>query len=83
MASVRDILGRAEAVGGVVTYQGSPAAWLTNAARLAAQGVPVIVNTKGVAPDQTPCIIALADLERLRLAAHQVVLNEARPKLDE
>ncbi len=69
MASVRDILGRADAVGGVVTYQGSPAAWLTNAARLAAQGLVVVVNTKGIAPDATPCIITLAALEKLRAAA--------------
>ena len=56
-----------------MTYQGSPAAWLTNAARLAAQGVPVIVNTKGVAADSTPCIVTLAELERLAAAAgHQV-----------
>lgn len=69
MASVRDLVGRADAVGGSVTYNGNPPAWLKNAARLAVQGVPVVINCKGVGADQTPCIVSLAELERLTRAA--------------
>jgi hypothetical protein len=64
MASVRDVLPRAERLGATVIYHGSPPRWLLDAAK-AAQGGPVIVNCKGLPSDQVPCIISLADLERL------------------
>jgi hypothetical protein len=65
MASVRDILPRADALGATVVYHGSPARWLLDAAK-AAQAAPVIVNCKGIAPADTPCIVTLAMLERLQ-----------------
>ena len=80
MAAVADLLGRAEKLGASVTYQGSPAAWLLAAAKVAAQGCAVIVNTKGVRADDTPCIITLGELERLRAAAGQPLLSEARSR---
>ena len=69
MASVADLLPRAERIAATVTYNGAPPAWLLAAVKVAAQGCAVVVNTKGVRPDDTPCIITLAELERLRLAA--------------
>ncbi len=64
MASVRDILPRAERLGAGVVYQGAPAAWLLKAARA---GAPVVINCKGVAASDTPVIITLAEYERLKL----------------
>ena len=64
MAAMKDILGRAEKLGATAMYFSQPPKWLTNAAR-AALASPVIVNVKGLAPDQTPCIVTLAELERL------------------
>lgn len=79
MAAVRDLLGRADALAAVVTYQTAPAQWLTNAARVAATGHAVIVNCKGVAADSTPCIISLAELERLTRAAGEGGAQSCRP----
>ena len=69
MAAVKDVLPRAAALGATVTYRGDPPAWLTAAAKVAAQGHAVIVNTKGVGPDDVPVVITLAQLERLTRAA--------------
>lgn len=77
MAAVADLLPRATALAAVVTYQTAPAAWLTNAARIAATGHAVIVNCKGVSADQTPCIVSLAELERLTAAAGEGTGNHA------
>ena len=68
MAAYRDIQRRALAMGAGVVYQSKPAGWLTKAMR-AAMAAPVIVNVKGVAPDDAPCIVTLAQLERLQRAA--------------
>lgn len=69
MASMRDIQGRAMKLGATMTYTGTPAKWLTNAAR-AARGGPVILNLKGCSADDTPCIVTLAALERLAGTRH-------------
>ena len=68
MAAYRDIQQRALAMGASVVYQSKPAGWLTKAMR-AAMAAPVIVNVKGVAPDDTPVLITLAQLERLQQTA--------------
>ncbi len=69
MASVRDLLGRAERIGATVTYNGNPPAWLLAAAKVAGEGCAVIVNTKGITADRTPVIVSLAEYERLTAAA--------------
>lgn len=65
MAAVADLLGRASDLGAEVIYQGAPPRWLQLAAQTARDGVPVIVNVKGVAPDSTPVLLTLAEYERL------------------
>lgn len=64
MAAMRDILVRAEKLGATAVYFSHAPKWLTNAAQAALAG-PVIVNVKGLPADQTPCIVTLAELERL------------------
>jgi hypothetical protein len=71
MAAYRDLHQRALAIGAGVVYQSKPAGWLTKAMR-AAMTAPVIVNVKGVAPDDAPCIVTLAQLERLQAAGAQL-----------
>ena len=70
MAAYRDLEPRAAALGAGMIYQGQPAGWLLKAAR-AATGAPVVVNCKGIAPDATPVLISLAELERLQQAAKE------------
>ena len=71
MAAYRDLAGRAAALGAGLVYQSKPAGWLIKAAR-AATGAPVLVNVKGIAADDTPVLLTLAELERLTRAAAQV-----------
>lgn len=69
MAAVADLLGRASDIGAQIIYQGAPPRWLTLAAQTARDGVPVIVNVKGVAPDSVPVMVTLSEYERLTRAA--------------
>jgi hypothetical protein len=69
VASVADLLGRAEELGAHVVYQGAPPTWLELAAQTARDGVPVIVNVKGIRPDAVPVLVTLAEYERLTRAA--------------
>ena len=71
MAAYKDLAARAAALGAGLVYQGQPAGWLVRAARAAA-GMPVVVNVKGLAADDVPVLVSLAELERLQRAAAQV-----------
>lgn len=64
MAAMRDIQARAEKLGATALYFSNAPRWLMNAQR-SALAAPVVVNIKGVAPDATPVIVSLAELERL------------------
>ena len=69
MASVADLLARADAVAAVVTYRGEVPAWFASACDVAKQGTPVVINVKGRKPDDVPVVLTLAALERLTAAA--------------
>ena len=69
MASVADLLGRASDIGATIIYQGAPPKWLELAAQTARDGVPVIVNVKGIRADAVPVMVTLAEYERLTRAA--------------
>ena len=71
MAAYRDLQHRAAALGAGMVYQSQPAQWLVKAAR-AATGAPVLINVKGMAADDTPVLVSLAELERMQRAVAQV-----------
>lgn len=68
MAAYQALQPRIAAAGGTCIYLGKPPGWFAKAAK-AATGAPVVVNCKGMGPDDTPVLLTLAELERLQRAA--------------
>ena len=68
MAAYQALQPRIAAAGATCIYLSKPPGWFAKAAKAAAAG-PVVVNCKGVAPDETPVLLTLAELERLQRAA--------------
>ena len=71
MAAYQALQPRIAAAGATCIYLGAPPGWFAKAARAAAAG-PVVVNCKGIGPDETPVLLSLAELERLQRMAAQV-----------
>ena len=71
MAAYRDLQERIARAGATCIYLSAPPQWFGKAVRAAA-GVPVVVNVKGMGPDDTPVLVTLAELERLQAAARTV-----------
>lgn len=71
MAAYQALQPRMAAIGATCIYLGKPPGWFAKAAK-AATAMPVVVNVKGVGPDDTPVLLTLAELERLTAAARQV-----------
>lgn len=68
MAAYRALQERIAAAGAGCIYLSKPPGWFAKAAK-AATGAPLVVNCKGLGPDETPVLLTLAELERLQRAA--------------
>ena len=69
MAAYQTLQPRIAAIRGTCIYLSKPPGWFAKAAKAATAG-PVVMNCKGVGPDDTPVLLTLSELERLhRLAA--------------
>ena len=68
MAAYQALQPRLARAGATCIYLSKPPGWFAKAAQAAAGG-PVVMNCKGVAPDATPVLLTLAELERLQRAA--------------
>ena len=68
MSTCSQVVRRATAIKGAAVHCAKPAAWLARAITVA-QRMPVVLDVPGVPADQVPCIVPLADLERLRADA--------------
>lgn len=71
MAAYQALQPRIAAAGATCIYLSKPPGWFAKVVK-AAMAAPVVVNVKGMAPDDTPVIITLAQLEALQAAAAQV-----------
>ena len=81
MAAYQALQPRMAAVGATCIYLSKPPAWFAKAVRASAGG-PVVVNVKGVGPDDTPVLLSLAELERLTRAAARLECIEALTPFD-
>lgn len=68
MAAYQSLQPRIAAAGATCVYLSKPPGWFGKIIK-AATGAPVVVNVKGLGPDETPVIVTLAELERLQRAA--------------
>lgn len=71
MAAYQALQPRIARAGATCIYLGKPPGWFAKAAK-AATAAPVVVNCKGIGPDDTPVLLSLAELERLQRLAVQV-----------
>lgn len=65
MSTRSEIVRRTSAIQGTALHQARPAEWLERAIQVA-QRMPVVIDVPGVPADQVPCVVPLAELERLR-----------------
>lgn len=68
MSTRSQVVRRAAAIRGAAVHCAKPSVWLTRAITVA-QRMPVVLDVPCVPVDQVPCIVLLADLERLRADA--------------
>lgn len=71
MAAYAALQPRMAAAGATCVYLSKPPGWFAKAAK-AATATPVVLNCKGMKPDDTPVLLSLAELERLQRAARLV-----------
>lgn len=71
MAAYQALQPRIAAAGATCIYLSKPPGWFAKVIK-AAVAAPVVVNCKGVQPDDTPVLVTLAQLERLQRAAAQL-----------
>ena len=71
MAAYQSLQPRIAAAGATCVYLSKPPGWFGKIIK-ASTGAPVVVNVKGMGPDDTPVVVTLAELERLQRAAAAV-----------